>query len=127
MRLFDFFDKQADAKPDAAAVIYDGELSIYRDIQAQSRRIARALMATDLHHGAKIASWIPNHPSFFAVQIEFTARRSFGCRSIPAPLHPNVQRTCKRLARNGSLLMLNLVGTSRSFGPLFQRCEVLLH
>lgn len=69
MRLFDFFDKQADAQPDATAVIYDGDLSTYRDIQDQSRRIARALMATDLDHGAKIASWIPNHPSFFAIQI----------------------------------------------------------
>src|SRR5258708_35079255 len=69
MRLFDFFDKQADARPDAIAVIYEGEISTYRDIQHQSRRIARALMATDLERGAKIASWIPNHPSFFAVQI----------------------------------------------------------
>jgi acyl-CoA synthetase (AMP-forming)/AMP-acid ligase II len=69
MRLFDFFDKQADARPDAVAVIYEGEISTYRDIRDQSRRIARALMATDLAPGAKIASWIPNHPSFFAVQI----------------------------------------------------------
>lgn len=69
MRLFDFFDKQADAKPDATAVVYDGLVSTYRDIQDQSRRIAHALMATDLQPGCKIASWIPNHPAFFAVQI----------------------------------------------------------
>jgi acyl-CoA synthetase (AMP-forming)/AMP-acid ligase II len=69
MRLFDFFDKQADASPDATAVIYEDEISTYRDIQNESRRIARALMATDLQSGAKIASWIPNHPSFFSVQI----------------------------------------------------------
>lgn len=69
MRLFDFFDKQADARPNATAVIYDGLISTYGDIQDQSRRVARALMATELDPGAKIASWIPNHPSFFAVQI----------------------------------------------------------
>lgn len=69
MRLFDFFDKQADAQPDAPAVIYDGGLSTYRDIQDQSRRIAHALMTTELDCGAKIASWIPNHPAFFAVQL----------------------------------------------------------
>lgn len=69
MHLFDFFDKQADAQPDAPAVIYDGRQSTYREIQDQSRRIARALMATELDRGAKIASWIPNNPSFFSVQI----------------------------------------------------------
>lgn len=69
MRLFDFFDKQADARPDATAVIHDGLISTYRDIQHQSRRIGQALMATELAPGAKVASWIPNHPSFFTVQI----------------------------------------------------------
>jgi acyl-CoA synthetase (AMP-forming)/AMP-acid ligase II len=69
MRLFDFFDKQADARPDATAVLYDGESTSYREIQDQSRKIARALMATDLVAGAKIASWLPNHPSFFAIQL----------------------------------------------------------
>lgn len=69
MRLPDFFDKQADAQPDATAVVYENQLSTYRDIQYQSRSIAHALMETGLGQGAKIASWIPNHPSFFAVQI----------------------------------------------------------
>jgi acyl-CoA synthetase (AMP-forming)/AMP-acid ligase II len=69
MRLFDFFDKRANAAPEATAVIYEGTISTYHDIQVQSRKIARALMATDLSNGAKIASWIPNHPVFFAVQI----------------------------------------------------------
>lgn len=69
MRLFDFFDKQADIQPDAPAVIYDGRPSTYREVQDESRRIARALMATELDRGAKVASWIPNHPSFFSVQI----------------------------------------------------------
>ena len=69
MRLFDFFDKQADAQPNSVAVVYDGESSTYRHIQDESRKVARALMATDLDRGAKIASWIPNHPSFFTVQL----------------------------------------------------------
>ena len=41
MRLHDFFDKQADAQPEAPAVILDGEVTTYRDIQEQSRRIAQ--------------------------------------------------------------------------------------
>ena len=69
MRLFDFFDKQADAQPDAVAVVYEGESTSYRQIRDQSRQIARALMATDMAAGAKVASWLPNHPSFFSVQI----------------------------------------------------------
>jgi acyl-CoA synthetase (AMP-forming)/AMP-acid ligase II len=69
MRLYDFFDKQADARPTAPAVILDGEVTTYRDIQQQSRQIAHALMATGLGPGAKIASWIPNHPSFFSIQL----------------------------------------------------------
>ena len=69
MRLFDFFDKQADAAPAATAVIYAGQSYTYRSIQDESRRIARALIATDLDRGAKVASLIPNHPSFFAVQL----------------------------------------------------------
>jgi acyl-CoA synthetase (AMP-forming)/AMP-acid ligase II len=69
MRLFEFFDKQADASPDAPAVIFDDQVTTYRNIQQQSRRIARALAATSLTKGAKVASWLPNHPIFFAVQL----------------------------------------------------------
>lgn len=69
MRLCDFFDKQADANPDAVAVIYDGGSWTYRDIQQRSRRIAASLMASGLPASAKIACWLPNHPDFFAVQI----------------------------------------------------------
>jgi acyl-CoA synthetase (AMP-forming)/AMP-acid ligase II len=69
MRLFDFFDKQADLRPDAPAVIYGEDVITYGQIQAESRRIANAMMATGLAPGAKVASWMPNHPSFFSVQL----------------------------------------------------------
>jgi acyl-CoA synthetase (AMP-forming)/AMP-acid ligase II len=69
MRLFDFFDKQADARPDAVAVMFNGAASTYRDIQEQSRKVAQSLMAAGLPEGAKVASWIRNHPVFFSIQI----------------------------------------------------------
>jgi acyl-CoA synthetase (AMP-forming)/AMP-acid ligase II len=69
MRLFDFFDKQADLRPDAPAVIYADEVTTYSQIQAESRRIAAAMLATGLAPGAKVASWIPNNPLFFSVQL----------------------------------------------------------
>jgi acyl-CoA synthetase (AMP-forming)/AMP-acid ligase II len=69
MRLFEFFDKQTIATPDAPAVIFDDQVTTYRDIQRQSCRIARALATTGLAAGAKVASWLPNHPAFFAVQL----------------------------------------------------------
>jgi acyl-CoA synthetase (AMP-forming)/AMP-acid ligase II len=69
MRLFEFFDKQADLQPDAPAVIYGSNVVTYGEIQEESRRIANAMMETGLARGAKIATWIHNHPSFFSVQL----------------------------------------------------------
>ncbi|TAI65594.1 AMP-binding protein [Bradyrhizobium sp. Leo170] len=69
MRLFDFFDKQADLRPEAPAVICEDRITTYRDLQEDSRRIAQAMDATGLAPGAKVASWIANGPSFFSVQL----------------------------------------------------------
>jgi acyl-CoA synthetase (AMP-forming)/AMP-acid ligase II len=69
MRLYEFFDKQADTTPNAPAVICDDRITTYGEIQQQSRRIARALLATGLAPGVKVASWLPNYPAFFSVQL----------------------------------------------------------
>lgn len=110
MRLFDFFDKQADTQPNATAVVYEGMSMTYRDIQDQSRRIARALMATELDHGAKIACWIPNHPSFFAVQI--------GIHRTPfvwLPLNPRA--TAAECAANMQAFDAEWLFIDAQFGP----------
>lgn len=110
MRLFDFFDKQADAQPNSVAVVYDGESSTYRHIQDESRKVARALMATDLDRGAKIASWIPNHPSFFTVQL--------GIHRTPfvwLPLNPRA--TASECAANMQAFGAEWFFVDAQFGP----------
>jgi acyl-CoA synthetase (AMP-forming)/AMP-acid ligase II len=69
MRLPDFFDKSAQANPDAPAVWHEGTRWIYRRLHKLSCQFARALLAEGLSPSARVASWLPNHPLFFVIQL----------------------------------------------------------
>jgi acyl-CoA synthetase (AMP-forming)/AMP-acid ligase II len=69
MRLPDFFDKATQASPEASAVWHEGTYWSYRQIQELSFQFAHALMDQPLFAGARVASWLPNHPLFFVIQI----------------------------------------------------------
>ncbi|MGQ4274944.1 class I adenylate-forming enzyme family protein [Terrihabitans sp. B22-R8] len=69
MRLPDFFDKAALASPNAPAVWFEGETWSYARLRELSLRLANALADLRLVPGARIASWLPNHPATFAVQL----------------------------------------------------------
>jgi acyl-CoA synthetase (AMP-forming)/AMP-acid ligase II len=69
MRLPDFFDKAAQASPQARAVWHEGTYWSYRQIQDLSFQFAQALMAQAMPAEARVASWLPNHPLFFVIQL----------------------------------------------------------
>lgn len=69
MRLPDFFDKSALARPDAPAVWHEGRTWSYGEIRSQSLQFANALMAEGLAPATRVASWLPNHPLFFVIQL----------------------------------------------------------
>ena len=96
MRLTDFFDKAAQASPEASAVWHEGTYWSYRQIQELSFQFAHALMAQAMPAGARVASWLPNHPLFFVIQI--------GVHRTPfqwLPLNPRATAACHVHVRGG--------------------------
>ena len=66
MRLIDYFDRGADLYPDRAC-LHDGTRGwTYRDVRAQTHRVANGLLAAGLTRGAKAAVYSPNHAAAYA-------------------------------------------------------------
>lgn len=69
MRLFDFFDKTTQASPHSPAIRHCGRDWSYLEIGDLSGKLAAALNAVGLPPGAKVATWLPNHPLFVVAQL----------------------------------------------------------
>ena len=66
MRLIDHFDRGADLFPDRHC-LHDGTRGwTYREVRAQSHRVANGLLAAGLKRGAKAAVYSPNHADAYA-------------------------------------------------------------
>lgn len=68
MQLIEYLDKGAEAFPDRD-VVHDGTQGwTYRQMQALTCRVARALQASGVRHTTHVAGYSPNHPMAFAAQ-----------------------------------------------------------
>jgi acyl-CoA synthetase (AMP-forming)/AMP-acid ligase II len=66
MRLIDYFDRGADLFPDRHC-LHDGTRGwTYRDVRAQTHRVANGLLAAGLKRGSKAAVYSPNHAAAYA-------------------------------------------------------------
>jgi acyl-CoA synthetase (AMP-forming)/AMP-acid ligase II len=66
MRLIDYFDSGADLYPDRPC-LHDGRRGwTYRDVRAQTHRVANGLLAAGLKRGSKAAVYSPNHAAAYA-------------------------------------------------------------
>ena len=66
MRLIDYFDRGADLYPDRHC-LHDGTRGwTYKDVRAQTHRVANGLLAAGLKRGAKAAVYSPNHAAAYA-------------------------------------------------------------
>ena len=62
MRLIDYFDRGADLYPDRHC-LHDGTQGwTYREVRAQTHRVANGLLAAGLGRGAKAAVYSANQP-----------------------------------------------------------------
>ena len=66
MRLIDYFDRGADLFPERHC-LHDGSRGwSYRDVRAQTHRVANGLLAAKLGRGSKAAVYSPNHAAAYA-------------------------------------------------------------
>ena len=66
MRLIDYFDRGADLYPDRHC-LHDGTQGwTYKDVRAQTHRVANGLLAAGLGRGSKAAVYSPNHAAAYA-------------------------------------------------------------
>ncbi|SAI57553.1 ligase [Bordetella ansorpii] len=63
-----FLDRSAQAWPQRDAVVFEERGITYETLRADSCRIAHQLLALDLEPGARIATYMVNHPAAFACQ-----------------------------------------------------------
>src|ERR1051325_11223422 len=64
--LHEIFERQADAHPTAAAVIFDGKETSYRGVERHANRIARRLRRSALARGSLVAVMLPRSPDAYA-------------------------------------------------------------
>ncbi|MGE3775326.1 MAG: AMP-binding protein [Gammaproteobacteria bacterium] len=66
MRVIDFFDKAVLAQPARVAFVSKTRTYTYREMEALSRRVAQAIVATGLSEAGRIAVYAPNDVDAFA-------------------------------------------------------------
>src|ERR1051325_3740033 len=64
--LHEIFERQADAHPTAAAVIFDGKETSYRELERHANRIARRLRRSGIARGSLVAVMLPRSPDAYA-------------------------------------------------------------
>ncbi|HEU4394911.1 MAG TPA: fatty acid CoA ligase family protein [Planctomycetota bacterium] len=101
--------EQARARPDAAALILPGGRTVsYRDLDADSGRIARGLAALGVAPGTRVALLVPPGPDFFPLVFGL-----FKAAAVPVVVDPGMgiarMRTCLAEAAPGAF-----VGTTKA-------------
>src|SRR5260221_10857491 len=64
--LHEFFEAQADARPEAVAVVFDGRETTYAELDQQANRLARHLRASGLGRGSLAAMLLPRSADAYA-------------------------------------------------------------
>lgn len=62
--LFQELDALAEASPDGVGIVHGERRLTWREVQDESLRVARALLARGVGPGDNIAVWLPNHPEW---------------------------------------------------------------
>ena len=67
----DFFDAMVARQPDALALVsrHEGQRFSYRELQAESNRLASALLKTGLVPGDRVGIWSHNNVAWVLMQI----------------------------------------------------------
>jgi len=64
--LHEIFEAQADARPDAVAVVFDREETTYADLEQRANRLARYLRARGVRRGSLVALLLPRSADAYA-------------------------------------------------------------
>src|SRR3989475_8193429 len=64
--LHEIFEVQADARPDAVAVMFDREETTYADLEARANRLARHLRSRGVQRGSLVAMLLPRSADGYA-------------------------------------------------------------
>src|SRR6266480_3844286 len=64
--LHEIFEAQADARPNAVAVMFDREETTYADLEARANRLARHLRSRGVQRGSLVAMLLPRSADAYA-------------------------------------------------------------
>jgi len=120
----DFFDAMVARQPDALALVsrHEGQRFTYRELQAESNRLASALLKTGLVPGDRIGIWSHNNVAWVLMQIA-TAKAGLVLVNInPAYRTSEVEYAlnkvgCKALVTMPRFKTSDYLGMLRELGP----------
>lgn len=108
-RLQDWLTSQADRRPDACAIVSDGQRTTYGELEEASNRLARALQAAGCSRGDRVALLLPKSPQ--ALIAMFAALKA-DCMYVPLAANGPAARLVRILQSCESRCVLAMRSTA---------------
>jgi len=124
MRLIEHFDKAADRWPERAFLVDAQVTRSYRDVQAQSHRIAAALRRDGVVRGTRVAIYSAN--SALAFECVIGALRA-GAVWVPVSTRNHIDDTVHTLSQTATELLFTSPELVEQAETLARRCPALRH
>src|SRR5262245_11010147 len=114
--LHEIFETQADARPNAVAVLFDREETTYADLEARANRLARHLRARGVQRGSLVALLLPRSADSYAALLGILKA---GAAYVPLdPEYPadRIAYILENCAASALVTIAELAGRHTAFG-----------
>src|SRR2546426_3714485 len=117
------FEAQADARPEAVAVVFGGEETTYANLESRANRLARHLRRRGVGHGSVVAMLLPRSPDAYAALLGILKA---GASYVPIDPDYPVDRVAYILEDSGATVLVttaDLAGRHGAFGGAVVRFD----
>src|SRR3989475_4546093 len=121
--LHEIFEVQADARPDAVAVMFDREETTYAELEARANRLARHLRSRGVQRGSLVAMLLPRSADGYAALLGILKA---GAAYVPLdPEYPadRVAYILENCAAGALVTTADLAGRQAAFGGVVIRVD----
>jgi amino acid adenylation domain-containing protein len=119
--LQNWITQQAQRRPDAVAVVMEGERMTYGQLESQSNRLARVLKNAGCGQGDRVAFAIPKSP---AAIVAIAGILKANCIHVPLDTASPAPRVTKFLRSSQPRLLLGTSGAARLIEEIFSQAEL---